>query len=61
MLGILHTKDIMQHFVAGKISQDTIRRILRPYHVVPLTQSIESLLHDMQTMHTHIALVQSEF
>lgn len=61
MIWILHTKDVMQHIIAGTFSHDTIRRIVRPYHVVPLTQTIESLLHDMQTMHSHIALVQSEF
>jgi CBS domain containing-hemolysin-like protein len=60
VLGILHTKDMMQHFVLWNVTQDVIRRIIRPYHAVPLSQSIESLLHDMQTMHTHIALVQSE-
>jgi putative hemolysin len=51
----------MQHFVHGTVNQETIRRIVRPYHVVPMTQTIESLLHDMQTMHSHIALVQSEY
>lgn len=61
MIWILYAKDVMQHFVLWTVNQDTIRRIVRPYHVVPLTQSIESLLHDMQTMHSHIALVQNEF
>ncbi len=61
MIWILYAKDVMQHFVMWTVTQETIRRIVRPYHVVPLTQSIESLLHDMQTMHMHIALVQNEF
>lgn len=61
MIWVLYAKDVMQHFVMGTVNQETIRRIVRPYHVVPLTQSIESLLHDMQTMHMHIALVQNEF
>ncbi len=61
VIWILYAKDVMQHFVMWTVNQETIRRIVRPYHVVPLTQSIESLLHDMQTMHMHIALVQNEF
>jgi CBS domain containing-hemolysin-like protein len=34
---------------------------MRSYHIVALTQSIESLLNDMQRMHMHIALVQNEY
>jgi CBS domain containing-hemolysin-like protein len=34
---------------------------MRSYHIVALTQSIESLLNDMQKMHMHIALVQNEY
>ena len=61
MLGILNAKDVMQHVILGNVNQDVIRRIVRPYHAVPLIQSIESLLHDMQMMHNHIALVQNEY
>lgn len=61
MIGVLHVKDVMQHIVAGSVTHDTLRHIMRPYHVVPLTQPIESLLHDMQAMHIHFALVQNEY
>ncbi len=61
MIWVLYAKDVMHYFVTWKVTHDIIRKIVRPYHVVPLTQSIESLLHDMQTMHSHIALVQNEF
>jgi CBS domain containing-hemolysin-like protein len=61
MIWVLYAKDVMQYFVMWKVTHEIIRKIVRPYHVVPLSQSIESLLHDMQTMHSHIALVQNEF
>lgn len=62
MIWTLHGKDIMKYLVGeDTVTYENIRSILRPYHVVPLGQTIESLLQDMQTMHTHIAMVQNEF
>lgn len=59
--GILYVKDSMPYLVDNTCTKEVLEKILRPYYVVPLVQSIESLLHDMQRMHNHIAVVQNEY
>ena len=58
IIGIVHTKDL---FKKRKDDQSfSIREIIRPALIVPLTQKIELLLKEFQQKHTQIAIVKNE-
>lgn len=58
IIGIIHTKDL---FKKRKNSESfSLKEIIRPALIVPLTQKIELLLKEFQQKHTQIAIVKNE-
>lgn len=59
LLGILHTKDLLQYIQRpGEIN---LQFLLRPVHYVPDTARLDVVLRQFQSMHLHIAGVVDEF
>ena len=58
---ILHTKDLLSALYHQKLDKNQLRQMIRPAMFVPLTQKIQTLLHDFQQNHQVIALVTNEF
>lgn len=58
---ILHTKDLLSALYHQKLDKNKLRQMIRPAMFVPLTQKIQTLLHDFQQNHQVIALVTNEF
>lgn len=66
IVGILHTKDLLQFFMDDKqeevISQQVdLKKILRPAFFVPESKRLDSLLREFKTKHTHLAIVVDEY
>ncbi len=59
IVGILYVKDLLQHLQRpGEIN---LQVLLRPVHFIPDTAHIEAVLHQLQSMHLHMAVVVDEF
>jgi len=58
IIGIVYVKDLFKKMRSGQ--PYTIRDIVRPALVVPLTQKIETLLKEFQRTHQQIAIVKNE-
>jgi putative hemolysin len=59
ILGILNVKDLLQKL--GGDGEINLKVMLRPAHFVPDMATLEAVLHQMQSMHLHMAIVVDEF
>ncbi len=58
VVGFIHLKEMAPQLAEGAVE---LRRLLRPMHAVPESQSIDRLLREFQTRHTQVALVMDEY
>ncbi|MCF6766877.1 CBS domain-containing protein [Thiotrichales bacterium 19S11-10] len=66
VIGILHTKDLLQFFMDSQqvqvVSQTIdLRKILRPALFVPESKRLDSLLREFKSKHNHLAIVVDEY
>jgi magnesium and cobalt transporter len=60
--GLLHLKDLaLEYGFNGKVTQFSIKRMLRPLLYVPPSMTIDVLLQKMQSDRIHMALVIDEY
>jgi CBS domain containing-hemolysin-like protein len=60
IVGILYAKDLLHQM--GAVALDApIGPLIRPAHFVPETKRVDDLLHEMQDMKVHIAIVVDEY
>ncbi|MEJ5364280.1 MAG: hemolysin family protein [Desulfosoma sp.] len=58
IIGILHAKDLLQHW--GKTDLD-LRTILRPPYFIPESKKISEVLRDLRHRKSHMAIVIDEY
>ncbi len=61
IIGILHFKDVTQHYLAGEDGKVCLKDIARPPYFVPDTQSVDTLFNDMQLKKIHMAIAVDEY
>lgn len=62
VVGLLHTKDLLQHIGPKGLPEDfQLRRILRRPYFVPLTKRTDVLFREMQRHKIHMAVVIDEY
>lgn len=61
IVGVLHFKDVTQHFIAGEDKKVTLKEIARDPYFVPDTQSVDTLFEDMQLKKIHMAIAVDEY
>ncbi|MFT6836256.1 MAG: magnesium and cobalt transporter [Francisellaceae bacterium] len=60
--GILHTKDLLQHFIDNKSTDNfNIESVLRPVIFIPESKKLDSLLKDFKNAHIHLAIIVDEY
>ncbi len=60
ILGVIYAKELLKVAVAGT-GEHSLRDFIRPTLVVPESKKVHELLHDMQAMRTHIAIIVDEY
>lgn len=60
IVGFLYAKDILK-VLANSQANATIRSLLRPPYLVPVSKKVNTLLREMQRDHVHIAMVVDEY
>lgn len=61
VVGVLHFKDVAQHYVAGEDGLVTLKEIAREPYFVPDTRSVDTLFEDMQRKKIHMAIAVDEY
>lgn len=61
IVGILHFKDVARAFISEKDKNKSLLEISRKPYFVPDSQSIDSLLNDMQANKIHMAIAVDEY
>lgn len=61
VVGVLHFKDVAQHYIAGEDGAVTLKEIAREAYFVPDTQSVDTLFEDMQLKKIHMAIAVDEY
>ncbi|MEG1458688.1 MAG: hemolysin family protein [Acetivibrio sp.] len=61
VVGVLHFKDVTQHYIAGEDGKVTLKEIARKPYFVPDTQSVDTLFDDMQLKKIHMAIAVDEY
>ncbi|MDK2808816.1 MAG: magnesium and cobalt exporter, family [Clostridiales bacterium] len=61
IIGILHFKDVTQHYIMGDKDSISLREIAREAYFVPDTQSVDTLLGTMQKDKIHMAIAVDEY
>lgn len=61
IIGVLYMKDLFLESNKGELTEETIRRILRPPYFVPETKNIDELFRELQRTKNHIALLIDEY
>jgi putative hemolysin len=61
IIGVLYMKDLFLESNKGELTEETIRRILRPAYFVPETKNIDELFRELQRTKNHIALLIDEY
>ncbi len=60
IIGVIYAKELLK--VAGTgIGEHNLRDFIRPVLVIPESKKVHELLHDMQGMRTHIAIIVDEY
>ena len=60
ILGIIHARDILAS-LASRVSEDTLRVLVRPAFIIPETKRVDDLLEELQERRTQIAIVVDEY
>ena len=60
ILGIIHARDILAS-LASRVSDDTLRVLVRPAFIIPETKRVDDLLEELQERRTQIAIVVDEY
>lgn len=61
VIGVLHLKDVTQHYIAGEDQSVSLKQIAREPYFVPDTQSVDTLFEDMQLKKIHMAIAVDEY
>jgi putative hemolysin len=61
IIGVLYMKDLFLESNKGELTQDSIRKMLRPPHFVPETKNIDELFRELQNTKNHMALLIDEY
>ena len=61
IVGVLHFKDVTQHYLAGEDGKVSLKEIAREPYFVPDTQSVDTLFDDMQLKKIHMAIAVDEY
>lgn len=59
--GVLLVKDLLEYFSEQRRDTFALTQMLRPAFFVPESKRLNSLLHEFQAKHTHMALVIDEY
>ncbi len=60
IVGVVYAKDLLRHMEAKSLD-DPSRSIARPPHFIPESKKIDELLHEMQRLKVHMAIVVDEY
>ncbi len=60
ILGIIHARDVLAS-LASRVSDDTLRVLVRPAFIIPETKRVDDLLEELQERRTQIAIVVDEY
>ena len=60
ILGIIHARDVLAP-LASRVSDDTLRVLVRPAFIIPETKRVDDLLEELQERRTQIAIVVDEY
>src|SRR5690606_10424217 len=60
ILGFLYAKDVLKCFYNDEVDV-SIKSLLRPPYLVPMSKKVNTLLREMQRDHVHIAMVVDEY
>jgi putative hemolysin len=61
IIGVLYMKDLFLQSNKGELTEDIIRKMLRPPYFVPETKNIDELFRELQRTKNHIALLIDEY
>ncbi|MFA9465865.1 MAG: hemolysin family protein [Velocimicrobium sp.] len=61
IIGILHFKDVTQHYIAGEDGVVSLKEISRKPYFVPDTQSVDTLFNEMQLRKIHMSIAVDEY
>ena len=61
IIGILHFKDVARAYIADDKKKKTLKKIARKPYFVPESQTIDSLLNDMQSNKIQMAIAVDEY
>lgn len=61
VIGVLYIKDLMPFLFRDGLAPVRLRDVMRPAWVVPIDQTVESLLREFLHSRSHLAIVQDEF
>jgi CBS domain containing-hemolysin-like protein len=60
IIGVLYAKDILPQLQANH-QQTPVRNIVRPAYFVPESKKLDDLLHELQNLRVHMAIVLDEY
>jgi CBS domain containing-hemolysin-like protein len=60
IIGVIYAKELLKVVSAG-IGEHSLRDFIRPVLVIPESKKVHELLHEMQGMRTHIAIIVDEY
>lgn len=61
IIGVLYMKDLFVESNKGELTEEVIRKILRPAYFVPETKNIDELFKELQRTKNHMALLIDEY
>jgi putative hemolysin len=60
VIGVIYAKELLKIVNNGK-SEHTLKDFVRPVLVIPESKKVHELLHQMQAMRTHLAIIVDEY
>jgi CBS domain containing-hemolysin-like protein len=60
ILGVIYAKELLK-VVSNGIGENSLRDFIRPVLVIPESKKVHELLHEMQAMRTHLAIIVDEY
>ncbi|MDO9082926.1 MAG: hemolysin family protein [Humidesulfovibrio sp.] len=61
IVGVLHAKDIVGPLLLPQSEQPVLSSLIRPTYYVPESTNLKTILHDMQSRKSHLAIVTDEY
>ena len=61
IIGVVLAKDLLRVLAARDTSDFSLRKIMRPVHVIPGSREVEDVLADFKRMKEHLAIVLDEY